>query len=99
MACFPGPLIDLRGIKMIRAFALLVAAVTLLAGAGQARAESQDSRDIMGFGPSFFRSGASPIPRTTVNFSSEYAPCTIILNTAARRLYPALPNSHAPHCA
>ena len=95
MACFPDPLIDLRGIKMIRAFALLVAAVTLLAGAGQARAESQDSRDIMGFGPSFFGSGASPIPRTTVNFSSEYAPGTIIVNTAERRLYLVLPNGQA----
>ena len=95
MACFPDQLIDLRGMKMIRAFALLVAAVTLLAGAGQARAESADSRDIMGFGPSFFGSGASPIPRTTVNFTSEYAPGTIIVNTAERRLYLVLPNGQA----
>jgi lipoprotein-anchoring transpeptidase ErfK/SrfK len=83
--------------KMIRAFALLFAAVTLLAaGAGQALAESQDSREIMGFGPSFFGSGgASPIPRATVNFVSGYAPGTIIVNTAERRLYLVLPNGQA----
>ena len=84
---------------MIRAFAVLVAAVTLavtlLAGAGQARAESADSRDFMGFGPSFFGSGASPIPRTTVNFTSEYAPGTVVVNTAERRLYLVLPNGQA----
>ena len=59
--------------KMIRVFALLVAAVTLLAGAGQARAESADSRDIMGFGPSFFDSGANPIPRKYVITSKGIA--------------------------
>ena len=84
---------------MIRAFAVLVAAMTLamtlLAGVGQARAESADSRDFMGFGPSFFGSGASPIPRTTVNFASEYAPGTIVVNTAERRLYLVLPNGQA----
>jgi len=80
---------------MMRAFALLLAAVTLLAaGAGQARAESADSREIMGFGPSFF-GGASPIPRTTVNFASEYAPGTVVVNTAERRLYLVLPNGQA----
>jgi len=80
---------------MIRAFALLLAAVTLLAaGAGQARAEGADSREIMGFGPSFF-GGASPIPRTTVNFASEYAPGTVVVNTAERRLYLVLPNGQA----
>ena len=61
--------------KMTRAFALLFAAVTVLAGAGQAQAQGfpiffDDSRDIMGGGPGFFRpgmpSGSSPIPRTTV---------------------------------
>src|SRR5665213_1888765 len=83
---------------MIRAFAVLFAALTLLAGAGQARAQGFqgfDSRDIMGGGPNFFTGGASPIPRTTVNFSSEYAPGTIIVNTAERRLYLVLPNGQA----
>jgi lipoprotein-anchoring transpeptidase ErfK/SrfK len=82
--------------KMIRAFALLFAAVTLLAGAGQAQAESFDTRATMGGGPDFFSpGGSSPIPRTTVNFTSEYAPGTIIVNTAERRLYLVLPNGQA----
>jgi lipoprotein-anchoring transpeptidase ErfK/SrfK len=84
--------------KMIRAFALLFAAVIVLAGAGQVRAESADSRESMGFGPNFFGfgfGGAGPIPRTTVNFSSGYAPGTVIVNTAERRLYLVLPNGQA----
>ena len=88
---------------MIRAFALLFAALTMLAGAGQAQAQGffQDfnSRDIMGGGPGFFRpgmpSGSSPIPRTTVNFDSNYAPGTIYINTAERRLYLVLGNGQA----
>jgi lipoprotein-anchoring transpeptidase ErfK/SrfK len=83
----------LEGAKMIRAFALLFAAGMMLAASGQARAEGVDTRDFMGFGPSF--SAASPIPRTTVNFGSEYAPGTIVVNTAERRLYLVLPNGQA----
>ena len=54
---------------MIRAFAFLFAALTVLAGAGQARAQENDPRD-MGIG-SFFRGGggSGPISRQTVNFS------------------------------
>jgi lipoprotein-anchoring transpeptidase ErfK/SrfK len=91
---------------MIRVFALLFAAVTLLAGAGQARAQGFpgfqgfqdfDSRDIMGGGPNFFRSGSgsSPIPRETVSFSGQYAPGTILINTAERRLYLVLSDGRA----
>ena len=80
---------------MIRAFAVLLAAVTLLASAGEGRAEFFDSRDIMGGGPNFFGGGPSPIPRATVNFTSEYAPGTIVVNTAERRLYLVLPNGQA----
>jgi lipoprotein-anchoring transpeptidase ErfK/SrfK len=80
---------------MIRSLALLSFAVALLAGAGPAQAQ-YDSRDIMGGGPNFFSpGGASPIPRTTVNFSSQYAPGTIIVNTAERRLYLVLSNGQA----
>jgi lipoprotein-anchoring transpeptidase ErfK/SrfK len=78
---------------MIRAFAVLFAALTLLAGTGHARA--QDSRYIMGGGPNFFGGGSSPIPRTIVNFASNYAPGTIVINTAERRLYLVLPNGQA----
>jgi lipoprotein-anchoring transpeptidase ErfK/SrfK len=80
---------------MTRAYALLVA-VVLVAGGGQARAQAVDTRDIMGGGPNFFGgSGANPIPRQTVNFDGNYAPGTIFINTAERRLYLVLPNGQA----
>jgi lipoprotein-anchoring transpeptidase ErfK/SrfK len=82
-----------EGKNMFRAFALLFTALTLLAGTGLASA--QDSRDIMGGGPNFFTSGANPIPRTTVMFNSNYAPGTIVVNTAERRLYLVLPGGEA----
>jgi lipoprotein-anchoring transpeptidase ErfK/SrfK len=80
---------------MTRAFALLFAALTLLAGAGQARAQFFDSRDIMGGGPNFSAGGSSPIPRQTVNFAGNYPPGTIFIDTAERRLYLVLPNGQA----
>jgi lipoprotein-anchoring transpeptidase ErfK/SrfK len=80
---------------MVRAFVLLLAAVTMLAGAGHAQAQSYDSRDIMGGGPNFRLGGASPIPRQTVNFTGNYAPGTIFIDTAERRLYLVLPNGQA----
>jgi len=75
---------------------MLFAAVTLLAGAGHARAQLFDMRDIMG-GSDFFRSGggSGPISRQTVSFSSQYAPGTIYINTAERRLYLVLGNGQA----
>ena len=82
---------------MTRVLALLVAAVTMLAAAGQAQAQA-DMRDIMGGGPNFFNGGgggSSPIQRTTVNFDSNYVPGTIVVNTAERRLYLVLPNGQA----
>ena len=82
---------------MIRAIALLFAALTLLAGAGHAQAQGVDTRDIMGGGPNFFSrgGGASPIPRATVGFPGNYAPGTIYINTAERRLYLVLGNGQA----
>ena len=80
---------------MIRAFALLVVAVTLLAGADHARAQGFDLRDIMGGGPNFNVGGSSPIRRQTVSFSGQYAPGTIYINTAERRLYLVLGNGQA----
>jgi lipoprotein-anchoring transpeptidase ErfK/SrfK len=77
--------------KMTRRFVVLAAAMALLAGAGHAQAQGflfDDSRDIMGGGPNFFsRGGASPIPRTSVSYPTNYAPGTIVINTAERRLY------------
>src|ERR1700722_19409131 len=84
-----------RGTKMTRAFALLFVAVALLAGAGRAQAQLLDFRDIMGGGPNFRVGGSSPIPRQTVSFVSRYAPGTIIISTAERRLYLVLPNGQA----
>jgi len=85
---------------MIRAFALLFAAVTVLAGASHAQAQAQffDMRDIMGGGPNFRDGGiggSSPIRRTTVSFTGNYAPGTIYINTAERRLYLVLSNGQA----
>jgi lipoprotein-anchoring transpeptidase ErfK/SrfK len=85
--------------EMIRLVVLLFAALTILAGIGQAQAQGFgfDSRDIMGGGPNFFSGGggASPIPRTTVIFAGNYAPGTIYINTAERRLYLVLGNGQA----
>jgi lipoprotein-anchoring transpeptidase ErfK/SrfK len=89
---------------MTRTFALLFATLTVLAGTGLAQAQGFDSRDIMGGGPNFFGGGGSsffggggsgPIQRTTVNFEGAYAPGTIYINTAERRLYLVLGNGQA----
>ena len=86
---------------MIRAFALLVAAVTVLAGAGHAQAQERGFFDMRtswvaapisgggGYG------GSSPIQRSTVSFNGNYAPGTIYINTAERRLYLVLANGQA----
>jgi lipoprotein-anchoring transpeptidase ErfK/SrfK len=81
--------------KMTRVLALLFAAITLLAGLGHARAQGFDMRDLMGGGPSFGLGGSSPIPRATVSFSGNYAPGTILIDTAERRLYLVLLNGQA----
>jgi len=83
---------------MTRALALLFAAVTILACAGQAQAQGLDMRDIMGGGPNFRGGGgggSSPIQRTTVNFTGQYAPGTIYISTSERRLYLVLGNGQA----
>jgi lipoprotein-anchoring transpeptidase ErfK/SrfK len=78
---------------MTRAFACLFAAVTLLAAAGHAQAQNYD---FMSGGSSFFGGGGSgPIPRTVVSFDSHYAPGTIYISTAERRLYLVLPGGQA----
>jgi len=79
---------------MIRKVVLLIASAGLLAASG-AMAQQMDTRDVMGWGPNFFTTGSSPIPRTTVMFPTEYAPGTIVVNTAERRLYLVEPNGQA----
>jgi lipoprotein-anchoring transpeptidase ErfK/SrfK len=81
--------------EMKRYFAGGIAAVALLSSAGMARAEFFDSRDIFGGGPNFYQSGVSPIPRQTVMYPTNYAPGTVIVNTAERRLYLVLGNGQA----
>jgi len=82
---------------MIRFFAVPIAALVLfIASAGGASAQYYyDSRDILGGGPNFFGGGGSPIPRTTVYYPIHYAPGTIVINTAERRLYLVLPGGQA----
>jgi lipoprotein-anchoring transpeptidase ErfK/SrfK len=80
---------------MTRPLGVLLAAVTMLAGAGHARAQGLDMRDLMGGGPNFLVGRSSPIPRMTVSFASNYAPGTIVINTAERRLYLVLPGGQA----
>ncbi len=84
-----------QGTEMKRYFAGGIAAVAFLASAGMARAEFFDTRDVFGGGPNFYQSGVSPIPRQTVMYPTNYAPGTIIVNTAERRLYLVLPNGQA----
>ena len=66
-----------------------------LAATSQANAQFFDSRDVMGGGPNFFGGGVSPIPRQTVMFPTNYAPGTIVINTAERRLYLVLGDGEA----
>ena len=80
---------------MIRALIVLSALALVLAAGNTAQAQLFDSRDIMGGGPNFFGGranyfgggGAGPIPRETVSFPYDYAPGTVVINTAERRLY------------
>src|SRR5216110_1428898 len=65
MAFLGKPICFFRGEeKMIRIFVVLIAAAALFAACGHARAQGGylDSRDIIGGGPNFFGTGASPIP-------------------------------------
>ncbi|HKS19019.1 MAG TPA: L,D-transpeptidase [Bradyrhizobium sp.] len=81
---------------MTRGLAVLGAVVTMLAAASHAQAQGFDMRDIMG-GGSAFRSGggSNPIQRTTVSFQANYAPGTIVISTAERRLYLVLAGGQA----
>ena len=82
---------------MARRFLLIATTLSMLAAPLAASAQGFDSREIMGGGFDKFNysGGASSIPRTTVNFSSNYAPGTIVVATAERRLYLVQPNGTA----
>jgi lipoprotein-anchoring transpeptidase ErfK/SrfK len=85
---------------MTRAFAFLALAVMLLVGAYPAQAQSNDDffnffgrgasqnrNPNYGGGSDYYGGGSGPIPRTVVSFPGRYAPGTIYINTAERRLY------------
>ena len=85
----------LAGDEMIRVFALLLVAAIWLAGVGPSNAQDADFRDFFRAGPNFGYSGSGPIPRSIVGIDGRYAPGTIIINTAERRLYLVLGNGEA----
>ena len=91
---------------MKRVIALLVVTAAVLSAAlpAQARTRSQpkpdfqvdDSPSLLNFFTNFsYSGGTSPIPRQIVGFQSNYAPGTIIVNTAERRLYLVQPGGQA----
>jgi len=80
---------------MIRTLVVLIAVAAFFAGGGHASAQQYDSRDILGGGPNFFGTGASPIPRQTVLYPTNLAPGTVVVDTAERRLYLVLGNGQA----
>ena len=91
---------------MKRVFALLVATAALVTAAlpAQARMRSEpkpgfqvdDSPSLLNFFSNFtYSGGTSPIPRQVVGFQSNYAPGTVVVNTAERRLYLVQGNGQA----
>src|SRR5260370_11096851 len=95
MAFLPPNRFFLKRMKMTRGFAFLVAAVTLLAGIDDARAQGFDMRDVMGGGSFFGLGRSSSARREVVSFVSQYKPGTIFIDTAERRLYLLLPQGQA----
>src|ERR1700716_3110601 len=86
-----------------RVMAGVLAAGTLLAIAGTARAQPDDDR-CGGGGPrgSLFSTsrgslfgGYSSIAKSMVGFSGDYSPGTIVINTTERRLYYVMGNGRA----
>ncbi|TYO62460.1 L,D-transpeptidase [Bradyrhizobium hipponense] len=85
----------LLGETMIRFFAAPIAAMALLlAGAGTASAAGMI--DFTGTSSTgYLGSGASPVPRSTVMYPTNYAPGTVVVNTTERRLYLVLGGGQA----
>jgi lipoprotein-anchoring transpeptidase ErfK/SrfK len=74
--------------------ALLFAAATIYGGPAPTPAVAQSMDEVMEFltggaptGRRFSLFGTSPVPRTTVSYTGNHSPGTIIVNTGERRLY------------
>src|SRR4051794_41818364 len=81
---------------MIRAYVFLFfSAVMMLVGTTHAQAEGFDFHELMGGGPNFRTQRSSPIPRQLVYLESNYAPGTVVIDTAERRLFLVLPRGQA----
>ena len=95
---------------MTRVLAFLILAAMVLAGVCpvQAQTSNDDFFNFFGRGGSSYRSGpnygggsdyygggSGPIPRTVVSAPGRFAPGTIYINTAERRLYLILGNGEA----
>jgi len=78
----------------MRAFCVVIATAALVTS-GAARAEFFGSPDFTGTSSNFFQGGVSRIPRETVMYPTGYAPGTIVVNTAERRLYLVLGDGEA----
>ncbi|MGB9117874.1 L,D-transpeptidase [Bradyrhizobium sp.] len=95
---------------MTRALAFLALAMMVLAGVCPAQAQSNND-DFFNFfgrggsnyrrgpnyggGSDYYGGGSGPIPRAVVSSPGGYAPGTIFINTAERRLYLILGNGEA----
>jgi lipoprotein-anchoring transpeptidase ErfK/SrfK len=77
---------------------IVVAAGALLAataGAGAISPTDPEGRFDGGAAGRGAFGGSSPVPRATVSYAGDYAPGTIVINTAERRLYYVLGNGQA----
>ncbi len=80
---------------MFRFFAASVAAMALLV-TGASGVSAAGMVDFTGTSSGgYLGGGASPIPRSTVMYPSNYAPGTVVVNTAERRLYLVLGGGQA----
>ena len=80
---FQGVLAGLAGLALAAAASPSLAAFNLFAPQPEPAAQDQE------------RPLASPIPRQTVAYNGPYAPGSILINTAERRLYFVLPGHQA----
>jgi lipoprotein-anchoring transpeptidase ErfK/SrfK len=85
---------------MTRAFAFLAVAMTLLTGVSPAGAQAGfggffGGGSNFGGNSNYYGGGSSPIVRTLVSSPGRFAPGTIYINTAERRLYLILGNGAA----